>query len=71
MKGYGHGPYFGENNPILFQSSDGPYCPTCGTYLGSGYNSGDECLECFEVREAREEAEREKSQSSSHSHTKE
>jgi hypothetical protein len=71
VKGYGHGPYFGENDPILFQSSDGPYCPNCGTYLGSGYNSGDECLECFEDREASEEAEREKSLFSSPTNPKE
>lgn len=27
---------------------DGPYCYECGTYLGSEYSDGDQCLECWE-----------------------
>jgi hypothetical protein len=50
---------------LLAPLCDGPYCPMCGTFLGAGYNSGDECLECFEKCE--EDDEQKPQSSSDHS----
>ena len=36
---------------IQYFLNEGPYCPSCKTFLGPDYNEGDLCLECWEVKE--------------------